>query len=264
MLGLTALPAGQKSIEKKEQATEKKGEEVFVMGSGVTDPQLIVKTTPSYTSAAIRAKVEGTVVLRAIIRKNGQTDSFEVLRGLGHGLEEAAIQEISANWKFLPGTLNGKPVDVLSTIEVQFNLKNGHPGTSVQDTQWEQSMAEANQAYQQGRYAEAEPLYQRALAIREEKLGPEHLYVALTLHNLALLYQNQRKYAEAEPLYQRALAIREKVLGPEHPRVAFSLNGLASLYNSQGKYEEAEPLFQRSLAIREKVLGSEHSEVAWR
>ena len=99
------------------------GTGVYQMGSGVTDPRLIAKTTPSYTDEAIKAKVQGVVILRAIIRKNGQIDSFQVLRGLGYGLEERAIQEIATNWKFRPGTLNGRPVDVLATIEVQFNLR---------------------------------------------------------------------------------------------------------------------------------------------
>ena len=116
--------------------------------------------------------------------------------------------------------------------------------------------------YAQGKYAEAEPLYQRSLAIWEKALGPEHPDVATSLNNLAALYRAQGKYAEAEPLYQRALAIREKTLGPEHPDVATSLNNLAELYYTQGKYAEAEPLYQRSLAIWEKALGPEHPDVA--
>ncbi|NDY74971.1 tetratricopeptide repeat protein, partial [Desulfobacter hydrogenophilus] len=72
----------------------------------------------------------------------------------------------------------------------------------------------------QGKYEEAEPLYQRALKIRETVLGPDHPSVATTLNNLAGLYESQGKYEEAEPLYQRALKIRETVLGPDHPSVA--------------------------------------------
>ena len=68
------------------------------------------------------------------------------------------------------------------------------------------------------RYAEAEPLCQRALAIREKAPGPEHPDTAESLNNLALLYRNQGRYGEAEPLYQRALAIKDKALGPDHPR----------------------------------------------
>ncbi|MGK7874280.1 MAG: tetratricopeptide repeat protein [Xenococcaceae cyanobacterium] len=121
---------------------------------------------------------------------------------------------------------------------------------------------QAFQLYNQGNYTEAEPLYQRSLAIREKVLGPEHPDVALSLNNLAGLYFSQGNYTEAEPLYQRSLAIRQKVLGPEHQLVATSLNNLAALYQVQGKYTEAEPLYQRSLAIREKVLGPEHPDVA--
>jgi CHAT domain-containing protein len=113
-----------------------------------------------------------------------------------------------------------------------------------------------------GNYQKAEPLYQRSLAIREKVLGQEHPDVALSLNNLANLYQNMGNYQKAEPLYQRSLAIWEKVLGQEHPDVALSLNNLALLYKEMDNYQKAEPLYQRSLAILEKVLGQEHPLVA--
>jgi tetratricopeptide (TPR) repeat protein len=111
-------------------------------------------------------------------------------------------------------------------------------------------------------YGQAEPLYQRALAIWEQVRGPQHPTTANSLNNLAELYREQGKYAEAEPLYQRALAIYEQVLSPQHPDTAFSLNNLAALYYSQGKYAEAEPLYRRALAIREQVLGPQHPDTA--
>ena len=126
----------------------------------------------------------------------------------------------------------------------------------------EQLNQQVIQLDKQGKYAEAIPLAQRTLAITEKVLGPEHPDVALSLNNLAELYQDQGNYKEAEPLFQRALAIKEKVLGPEHPHVALSLNNLAGLYKDQGNYSEAESLYQRSLAISEKVLGPEHLDVA--
>jgi tetratricopeptide (TPR) repeat protein len=113
-------------------------------------------------------------------------------------------------------------------------------------------------------YMEAEPLYQRAITIGEETLGPEHPDLATYLNNLANLYRNQGNYAEAEPLYQRAITIGEKTLGPEHPNLATWLNNLANLYRDQGKYEEAEPLFKRAIAIGEKTLGPEHPDLATR
>jgi len=62
----------------------------------------------------------------------------------------------------------------------------------------------------QGKYAEAAPLYKRALAMREKALGPKHLAVAASLSSLANLYLNQGKYSQAEPLIQRAREIRAK------------------------------------------------------
>jgi tetratricopeptide (TPR) repeat protein len=113
-------------------------------------------------------------------------------------------------------------------------------------------------------WAEAEPLYQRAIAIGEKTLGPEHPDLATWLNNLALLYQDTGRYAEAEPLLQRAMAIGEKTLGPEHPALAIRLNNLATLYQATGRDAEAEPLYERAIAIDEKTLGPEHPELATR
>jgi tetratricopeptide (TPR) repeat protein len=111
-------------------------------------------------------------------------------------------------------------------------------------------------------YAAAEPLYRRALEIREKQLGPDHPHVAQSLNTLALLLKAQGNYAAAEPLYRRALEIYEKQLGPDHPRVATSLNNLAGLLYAQGNYAAAEPLYRRALEIYEKQLGPDHPHVA--
>jgi tetratricopeptide (TPR) repeat protein len=119
--------------------------------------------------------------------------------------------------------------------------------------------------YQVGKYAEAIPVAQQVLAIREKVLGPDHPDVAAVLNSIGLNYDKAGRYAEAELLYKRALAIREKALGSDHPDhyfVAQSLNNLALLYAEQSRYAEAEPLYKRSLAIYEKALGPDHPEVA--
>ena len=107
--------------------------------------------------------------------------------------------------------------------------------------------------YSQRKFVEAEPLYQRSLAIWEKVLGPDHPMVATSLYNLAALYTIQKKYEEAEPLYMRALTIRDKgwVQG---------LNSLALLYVAQGKYKEAEPLYQQALASVSKTFDPERRE----
>lgn len=114
--------------------------------------------------------------------------------------------------------------------------------------------------YERARYVEAEPIYQRALTIREQVLGPMHSHVATILNNLGLLYHHQGKYTEAEPFYQRALTIREQA-GPMHPHVAQSLTNLAALYHHQEKYTEAKLLYRRALRINKSALGANHPDI---
>lgn len=96
---------------------------IYTIGSGVTNPIVLYNPAPRYTDDAIKSKVQGTVLLQVVIRKDGSVDNFKVLRSLGYGLDENAIREIATNWKFRPGTYNGQSVDVLATIEVTFTLR---------------------------------------------------------------------------------------------------------------------------------------------
>ena len=114
----------------------------------------------------------------------------------------------------------------------------------------------------QGRYIEAEPLYQQILEIRQNLLGKISLQVAQSLHSLAELYRSQGRYTEAEPLYQQALGQRQHLLGKNHLQVAQSLNDLAILHYLQGRYTEAEPLFQQALEMRQYLLGEENYQIA--
>ena len=106
-----------------------------------------------------------------------------------------------------------------------------------------------------GLYADAEPLYKPALAIREMALGPEHPDVAQSLNNLAGLYFARGRLTDAEPLYKRALEIKEKALGREHPDVAGILNNLAWLYKSQGRFAEALEYVRRATNIHRARSG---------
>jgi CHAT domain-containing protein/Tfp pilus assembly protein PilF len=120
----------------------------------------------------------------------------------------------------------------------------------------------AQQLRDQGKYREAVPQAQRAIAGREALLGPDATAVADALHLLALLYDDLNDYAKAEPLNRRALAIREKALGPDHPDVARSLFNLAWIVKSRSDFAQAEALYERALAIQEKAFGPDHPEVA--
>jgi tetratricopeptide (TPR) repeat protein len=116
--------------------------------------------------------------------------------------------------------------------------------------------------YALGAYAQARPLYERALALREKRLGPDHPDTAGTLNNLALLLWDKGSHEAARPLLERALAINEKTFGPEHGATATSLNNLALLLRDQGDLAAARSLFERALAVAEKTLGAAHPATA--
>src|SRR5690606_12850528 len=88
-------------------------------------------------------------------------------------------------------------------------------------------------------YRTAEQLFARALAIRQEVYGEEHVDTASTLHNLVGVLDAMGDSAQAEPMYRRDIAVWEKLVGVEHPATATSINNLADLLREKGEYAEA-------------------------
>ncbi|MBK8988984.1 MAG: tetratricopeptide repeat protein [Chloroflexi bacterium] len=111
-------------------------------------------------------------------------------------------------------------------------------------------------------YADAQPYYERALAINEQSFGPTHPDTAQSLNNLGYLLRAMGQLADARPYYERALAIREQALGPTHPDTALSLNNLGALLQVMGQLADARPYYERALAIREQALGPTHPDTA--
>ena len=107
---------------------------------------------------------------------------------------------------------------------------------------------------ERGDFAQAEALLERALAIREKVLGPDHPDVAIVLNNLAHVYFLQHNFVQEEALYQRALTIAEKFLGPDHPTVATYLSNLATIFWGRSDLPQTVTFLSRSAEIREHNL----------
>lgn len=84
-------------------------------------PMLLAKCAPRYTDAARRAKLEGRVILSVQIYPDGRAHHIRVQRGLGLGLDAAAVSGVQ-QWRFAPGRRNGKPSIFPATIEVVFRI----------------------------------------------------------------------------------------------------------------------------------------------
>lgn len=93
----------------------------FRIGGGVSAPVPIMKVEPEYSEEARKAKYQGTVLLAIVVDEDGRTRNIRVVRSLGMGLDEKAIEAVS-KWRFRPGYKDGKPVPVQANVEVNFRL----------------------------------------------------------------------------------------------------------------------------------------------
>jgi protein TonB len=97
---------------------------VYRPGSGVTLPTKLREVKPAYTSDAMRAKVQGTVLLQCVVRPDGTVGDVEIVKSLDpvFGLDQEAVKA-ARQWLFRPGTRFGEAVPVLITIELTFTLR---------------------------------------------------------------------------------------------------------------------------------------------
>lgn len=91
------------------------------VGGDVKPPVAITRVEPAYNELARRARTSGIVIVEAIINANGDVTDARILKGLPFGLDEAALTAVR-KWKFKPGTLNGRPVPVIFTLTVRFQV----------------------------------------------------------------------------------------------------------------------------------------------
>lgn len=115
------------------------------------------------------------------------------------------------------------------------------------------------------RYAEAEALFQRALAVRESTLAGasgSSLDVAAVMYHLGWFYSNLANHTRSEEYFTRCVAIRERIVGRKHMLTASALNGLAVLYENMGEYAKSEQLFLESLEIKQALAGPDSATAA--
>ena len=91
------------------------------VGGDIQEPERIHYVAPKYPQEARDARMEGFVILQAVIDKTGNVSGVEVLRGLGLGLDEAAVDAVK-QWRYTPTYYDGEPVEVILTVNVVFQL----------------------------------------------------------------------------------------------------------------------------------------------
>jgi TonB family protein len=104
---------------------ERSAAQIAMVGAaGVEPPVFTKRVPPEYPQKGVEIRLQGYVILQAILRKSGAIDDIQVLRGLGQGkfgFEDEAIASLQ-QWQFLPGKVNGRPADVRMNLRVDFIL----------------------------------------------------------------------------------------------------------------------------------------------
>lgn len=92
------------------------------VGGGVSAPEKIYAPQPKYSEEARKARIQGAVILQAVIDALGNVRDVTVLKGLSMGLTESALDTVR-EWRFKPATLNGEPVAVYYNLIVTFSVQ---------------------------------------------------------------------------------------------------------------------------------------------
>ena len=90
--------------------------------AGGTQPEEVDRVVPRYPAIARRAGVQGAVVVRGIVRRDGTIDDVKIIKDLPYGLGESARDAVT-QWRFRPATAHGEPIDVYYTVTVNFRLQ---------------------------------------------------------------------------------------------------------------------------------------------
>jgi periplasmic protein TonB len=97
------------------------GVDGYIVGRGIAAPSVLRRVDPEYSEEARKAKYSGAVMLSIVVNTDGRADNIRVVKSLGMGLDEKAIEAVE-RWRFRPGTKDGTPVPVRAQIEVNFRL----------------------------------------------------------------------------------------------------------------------------------------------
>jgi TonB family protein len=113
----------QKTIPKAPDSVVDPGQRIARASDRLdSPPSVLIKVEPEYSEEALKAKWQGTVVLSLIVDDNGRPQEIKVVRALGLGLDQKAIEAVQ-KWEFKPGMKDGHALPVQATIEVNFTLQ---------------------------------------------------------------------------------------------------------------------------------------------
>ena len=104
----------------RSEASERQAE-VYEPGGAVKAPKLLHYVEPEFSSQSKEAFIEGTVKISTVVNTEGRSSESRIVRGLNAEEDKTALEALK-QWRFQPGTKDGKPVNVRVTVEIAFHL----------------------------------------------------------------------------------------------------------------------------------------------
>jgi len=224
------------------------------VSSASANEHILKKIDPEYPPLAKAARIQGKVLLKATISKEGDVTSVSVVSG--HPMLAPSAIEAVKKWQYKPFLVDGQPVTVKAEIEVPFSL-----GISEADYKKEQ---EASNDYfkQEDRcralikaqqFTEAEAACKTAVDLAEKLPGSRQMERLSAYRNTGVALFYQRKFSDALGLYQHELSIAQATLKPDEAElgyayhdVALGLHGTGDLQQARSYYERAETTLEQA------------------
>ena len=205
----------------------------------------------------VRRLMDNDISIHVLVQQVMQ----ERLQPSGYLFASAALKLVGSQFPW-GGDLQNFSVCLKYMPQAKICIEN-YPASGAYSDDWVQLTESLASFFQSnGEYEAASTGYERALRIKEEAFGVDHINTAHTINNLGSTYRNQGKYDEAIAQYERALRIYEKAFGVDHINTAATINNLGSAYGKQGKYDESIAQYEHALRIKEKAFGVDHINTA--
>lgn len=159
--------------------------------------------------------------------------------------------------------LTGSSDEACKYLSKSLRLLNISSTTGLQNEDIASCLSSLGLVYQsQGDLDRARELHHRALAIREQIHGDEHIATATSLNNIGGVYHERGDLGMARDYYWKALEIKGRNYGWDFPHVANSFNNIAEISHEQGDLCGAVAMHKRALKIRQRLYGEEHPDIA--
>lgn len=230
------------------------GQQPAEIAKANADEHLVKRIDPEYPPLARAARLQGKVLLKATISKDGDVTAVTVVSG--HPMLIPSAVEAIKKWQYKPFLVDGQPAVVTTEIEVPFSL-------GISEGDYKQQQDASNDYFKQEKkcrdllheqqYLDAEQTC-RPLIELAAKLPSERRLERLSAYQYAGHADfGQRKFSEALGFYKQELEIAEAALKPTDAELAYAYRDVAHGLHGTADLQQARPYYEHAISTLEQA-----------